>query len=173
MFGVGASNTTRNPLCPLNFYLQINLVHFELESTVPYMMTAIIGLLGALTGAVLQYFFTRHLENQKHYRDLRTQAYTDYLKGVCEQAQLVGQPISKENREVLAKTADAKARICLYGSKKAVEAFAEFEKIGASMKTQEQRRTFSNMVAIMRTDSGSEQGVHIEHLEVVLMGHRD
>ena len=35
MFGVGASNTTRNPLCPLNFYLQINLVHFELESTGP------------------------------------------------------------------------------------------------------------------------------------------
>ena len=33
MFGVGASNTTRNPLCPLDFYLQIDLVHFELEST--------------------------------------------------------------------------------------------------------------------------------------------
>lgn len=33
MFVVGASNTTRNPLCPLDFYLLTTVVHFELEST--------------------------------------------------------------------------------------------------------------------------------------------
>jgi hypothetical protein len=137
------------------------------------MTTAILTLLGAVVGAALQYFFTRHLEDQKHYRGLRTQAYTDYLKSVCEQAQLIVQPQSKESREIFAKTADAKARICLYGSVRAVEAFAEFERLGATMRTKEHRRAFSKMVEIMRSDSGSAQGVPIENLELVLMGHRD
>jgi len=137
------------------------------------MNAAIFTLLGAAVGAVLQYFFTRHLENQKHYRGLRTQAYTDYLKGVCEQAQLAHKAEPNEVREILARTADAKARICLYGSTQVVEAFAAFERLGATMKTKDDRRTFTTMVAIMRNDSGSNPGVQIESLELVLMGHRE
>src|SRR5437867_3219884 len=109
------------------------------------MTTAIFALLGALAGAVLQYLFTRHLENQKHYRGLRTQAYTDYLKGVCEQAQLARPTQPNEVREVFARTADAKARVCLYGSTQAVEAFAAFERLGARMKTKDERRAFTKM----------------------------
>ncbi|MFT3814055.1 MAG: hypothetical protein QM740_11830 [Acidovorax sp.] len=134
------------------------------------MNTAGLALFGAVIGAVLQYFFTRHLENQKHYRGLRTQAYTDYLKSVCEQAQLNHKSQPTEISEIFSRTADAKARICLYGSVQAVEAFATFERFGAKMKTSEQRRAFTTMVAIMRDDSGSDQGANIESLEVVLMG---
>ena len=136
------------------------------------MTTAILALLGVVAGAVLQYFFTRHLEDQRHYRVLRTQAYTDYLKSVSEQAQLIVQPQSKESREIFARTADAKTRICLYGSIQAVKRFAEFEKLGATMNTPEQRRAFSTMVAIMRSDSGSDPDVLIENIEVVLLGLR-
>jgi hypothetical protein len=136
------------------------------------MTTAILALLGAVAGAVLQYFFTRHLEDQKHYRVLRTQAYTDYLKCVCDQAQLGVQHQSKENREIFARTADAKSRICLYGSTQSVEALARFERHGARTSTKEQMRVFSNMVAIMRSDSGSDPGVLIDSLEIVLLGSR-
>lgn len=137
------------------------------------MNAAIFTLLGAVVGAVLQYFFTRHIEHQKHYRGLRTQAYTDYLKSVCEQAQLAPKAQPNEIREIFTRTADAKARICLYGSTQAVEAFAAFERLGAKMKTKDERRAFTTMVAIMRMDSGSTPGVQIESLELVLMGHRD
>jgi len=137
------------------------------------MNTAIFALFGAVVGAVLQYFITRHLENQKHYRGLRTQAYTDYLKCVCEQAQLAPKTQPKEIHEIFARTADAKARVCLYGSTQAVEAFAAFERLGAKMTTKDERRTFTSMVAIMRSDSGSDRGVQIESLELVLMGHRE
>ncbi|MFM9913199.1 MAG: hypothetical protein ACKVN9_06685 [Methylophilaceae bacterium] len=137
------------------------------------MNIAVFTLLGAVVGAVLQYFFTRHLENQKHYRGLRTQAYTDYLKCVCEQAQLASKAQPNLIREIFTRTADAKARVCLYGSTQAVEAFAAFERLGAKMATKDQRRTFTNMVAIMRNDSGSNKGVQIESLEIVLMGHRE
>lgn len=137
------------------------------------MTIALVSFLGVVVGASLQYFFTRHLDDQRHYRTLRTQAYTDYLKSVCEQAQLVIQPQSKESREIFARTADAKSRICLYGSAEAIAAFAEFEHLGAKMGTKEQRRAFSQMVSVMRKDSGGRADASIDNLEILLLGRHD
>jgi hypothetical protein len=95
----------------------------------------------------------------------------DYLKSICEQAQLAIQPQSRETREIYARTADAKARICLYGSTAAIRAFALFEKLGATMTTNEQRTAFCDMVITMRKDSGSEDGVQIKEIEKLLLGH--
>ncbi|VVC85238.1 hypothetical protein [Sideroxydans sp. CL21] len=136
------------------------------------MSAAIFSLIGIVAGGSLQYFFTRHLDSQKYHRDLRTKSYTDYLKSVCDLANLGIQPKSPEAREMFAKTADAKARICLYGSVAAIAAFAEFERLGATMNTAEQRATFTRMVAIMRSDSGSKQDVVLKDLEAVLIGVR-
>ncbi|WP_445367364.1 hypothetical protein ACH5Y9_20275 [Methylomonas sp. BW4-1] len=96
----------------------------------------------------------------------------DYLKCVCEQAQFRFQNNTKEQQELFARTGDAKARICLYGSKRAIEAFSIFEKLGASMNSDEQRQAFTNMISIMRNDSGSELGVKAEDLKNVLLGVR-
>ena len=136
------------------------------------MSTAIFSFLGVVIGASLQYFFSRHLDSQKHQRELRTKAYTDYLNCVCELANF-GKRQSQEGRELSAKTADAKARICLYGSSSAVAAFATFERLGATMNTSEQRSAFTTMVAIMRTDSGNKRGVELKDLEAVLLGVRN
>lgn len=137
------------------------------------MTIALLSFLGIVVGAALQYLFTRHLENQKHHRDLRTQAYTDYLKSVCEQAQLVTQRQSRESREIFARTADAKTRICLYGSAFVVAAFAAFERLGATMNTEEQRTSFSTMVSAMRRDSGGNSDVSINDIETILLSDRD
>jgi len=134
------------------------------------MNAAIFSFLGIVIGASLQYVFTRHLDNQKHYRELRTKAYTDYLKCVSEHANLGKQRQSQEGRELSALTADAKCRICLYGSSSAVSAFAEFERLGATMNTPEQCTAFTHMVAIMRNDSTNGGQVALNDLEVVLLG---
>jgi hypothetical protein len=97
-------------------------------------------------------------------------AYTDYLKCVCEHANLGKQRQSHEGRELAAKTADAKCRICLYGSSSAVGAFAEFERVGATMNTPEQRSAFTRMVAVMRNDSVSGRQVELRDLEAVVLG---
>ena len=137
------------------------------------MTIAIISFFSVVIGASLQYLFTRYLENQRHYRNLRTQAYMDYLKCVCDQANLVDKAQSKVKREISAKTADAKARICLYGSTEAIQAFALFEKLGATMNSNQQRSAFTSMVLIMRNDSGSQSGAKIEDLKTVLLGNHD
>jgi hypothetical protein len=136
----------------------------------PAIYAAIFSFFGIIVGATLQYFFTRHLDRQKHHRELRTMAYSDYLKCVSEQANLGKQRQSQEGREIASKTADAKCRICLYGSSLAVEAFAEFERLGASMNTVDQCTAFTRMVAIMRTDTANGGEVELTDLEAVLLG---
>jgi hypothetical protein len=134
------------------------------------MSSAILPFLGVIVGAALQYFFTRHLDNQKHHRDLKTKAYTDYLKCVSELASIGGEAKPQERRELLANAADAKTRICLYGSSSAVGAFAEFERLGATMNSADQRDAFTRMVAIMRNDSSGGRKVELKDLETVLLG---
>ena len=137
------------------------------------MLTAVFSFMGIIIGASLQYLFTRHIESQRHQRDLRSKAYMDYLKCVCEQAQFRYKENTKERAELFSRTADSKARICLYGSDKAITAFSTFEKLGASMNTSEQRLTFTNMVSIMRNDSGNKFGAHIEDLQIILLGYHE
>lgn len=136
------------------------------------MLTGIFSFLGIIIGASLQYLFTKHIENKRHLRDLRSKAYMDYLKCVCEQAQHLYMQQSHEYKELFARTADSKARICLYGSNSAIKAFSIFEKLGASMKTNESKQAFISMVAIMRTDSGSELGAEAIDIQNVILGVR-
>ena len=139
-------------------------------------MKLAVGLLafsGVIIGAILQYFFTRHIENQRHSRELKSKAYMDYLKCVCDQAQLRPKMGSQEQKDIFARTGDAKARICLYGSNDAIEAFSAFEVLGAAMATSEQRKAFTKMVSIMRTDSGSTLVSNINDIQNVLLGARE
>ena len=136
------------------------------------MTTAILSLVGLVVGAVLQFLFSRHLDNKKHQRDLRARAYADYLHCVSEHANLGYQRQSTEGRQLGAKTADAKCRISLYGTTSVVAAFAKFERLGATMNTVEQCRAFTDMVISMRQDALGDSSVNHADLEAVLLGAR-
>lgn len=136
------------------------------------MTAAIFSFVGVIVGAVLQYFFTRHLDSQKHHRELRTAAYTDYLKCVSEHASFGRKRESQEGQELASRTADAKCRICLYGSSDVIGAFANFERLGATMNTPEQCQAFTRMVSIMRDDSARGGLVEGADLQVVLLGYQ-
>ena len=134
------------------------------------MSIAIFSFFGVIVGAALQYLFTQHLESKRLHRELRTGSYMDYLKCVSEHANLGLQRQSQEGKELGARTADAKCRVCLYGSSRAIEAFAAFERLGATMNNEDQCEAFSRMVEIMRADSGSNRSVQLEELKTVLLG---
>ncbi len=137
------------------------------------MLTEFIPFLALITGAFLQYFFTRHIENKRHIRGLRSKAYMDYLKCVVDLAQFMPQPKSKESIEIFARTGDSKARICLYGSNEAIKAFSVFEERGARMETSDQRQAFIDMVAIMRIDSGSKVNSDPDDIQNILLGFKE
>ena len=133
------------------------------------MLTATLPVVGVLVGASLQYLFTRYLESQRHQRELRTQAYLDYLKSVSGLAHL-NDPQGSQERDLLANAADAKARICVYGSSQVVQAFASFERLGAKVSSPAQRRSFVAMVAAIRRDSGNASSAGVSDLSLLLLG---
>ena len=137
------------------------------------MNAAVLSFIGLIVGASLQYIYTRHIESQRHIRELRSKSYMDFLKAVCELANYRPQDRSKEMSEIQARTADAKARICLYGSAEVIQAYSAWEKLGPTMNTAEQRNAFINMVKVMRVDSGGAVEVRGEDLQNVLLGVRE
>lgn len=136
------------------------------------MNPAVVSLIGLVVGAVLQFLFTRYLDNKKHLRDLRAKSYADYLQCVSEQANFGHQRSSTEGRQLGAKTADAKCRISLYGAPAVISAFAKFERLGATMNTREQCGAFTDMVAVMRQDTLGSGSVAQADLEAMLLGVR-
>jgi hypothetical protein len=134
--------------------------------------SAILSLVGLVVGAVLQFLFTKHLDNKKHQRDVRSKAYADYLLCVSKQANMGHQRQSNEGRQLNADTADAKCRISLYGAPPVVTAFAKFDRLGATINTDEQCRAFTDMVLAMRQDALGGALVDPSDLEVVLLGAR-
>lgn len=133
-------------------------------------IVGVLAFLGVVIGACLQYVFTRHIERQKHSQDLRSKAYMDYLKCVCELAQFRPKFGSQEQKELASRTGDAKARICLYGSNKVISAFSKFEQLGATMNTLEQRNAFTSMVAEMRADSGTSPCDNMSAIQDIILG---
>lgn len=131
---------------------------------------AILSFVGLVIGAVLQFMFSKHLENKKHQRDQRAKAYADYLHCVSDHANLGYRPQSTEARELGARTADAKSRISLYGAPKVISAFATFERLGASMDTAEQRESFSQMVLAMRHGAIGKTDTNVGDLQTLLLG---
>jgi hypothetical protein len=59
----------------------------------------------------------------------------------------------------------------LYGAQAVVASFAEFERLDASMRTQEQRSAFTQMVQSMRKDAIGSAATEAD-LEVLLLGAR-
>ncbi len=133
------------------------------------MTEALFSFIGVVIGAGLQYVFSRHLDTLRVHREARTKAYTDYLLCVSENAN-PDQMASSDGHDLGARTADAKCRVCLYGSSKVVRAFAHFERSGAAIRSPEQQLAFTRMVALMRRDSTSSSTVAEADMQVVLLG---
>lgn len=134
------------------------------------MNSAILSFVGLIVGAALQFLFTRHLDNKKYHRELRSKAYADYLFCVSRHANMGHQQLSSEGRQLGAETADAKSRISLYGASTVIAAFAKFERLGAMIGTEEQCLAFTNMVLEMRIDALGGSLVDKADVEVVLLG---
>ena len=92
-------------------------------------LTALLPLVGVVIGAGLHYLFSRSGERLKQLEASRSQAYVDYLRCVAQIAK--ARDDQKTRGELLAALADAKTRVCMYGSIKVIRALADFEKGGS------------------------------------------
>lgn len=130
------------------------------------MLLALVSFIGVVVGAGLQYLFTRVLEDRRHRRDLRAQAYTDYVRCVSEVRHLLIQPLAQKERELLARLTDAKARVCLHGSGPVVMKLSDFERLGGHVTSDEQQEAFVDVLLAMRGDDKTMQ----RDLQAIMLG---
>jgi hypothetical protein len=133
-------------------------------------LAPVLSLFGVIVGASLQYFYNRSAENRKHITALRTAAYVDYLQAVA----LLGRnrPATSEKfNDAQALAANAKARICIYGSDAVVRQLALFGSDGAVLDNPKAVDHFLRLCSVMRSESGHTVEPNLEaHLRTVLFG---
>lgn len=128
-------------------------------------ITAGLALFGVMLGAGLQYISGRALEGRKELSLQRSQAYADFFKAIALVAQYGA---SKDN---LAMAADAKVRVCIYGSPRVIRLLGNFEMSGPVLDSAEAFQIVTELLKEMRKDTGMDcRGIEERDLQNILFG---
>ncbi len=111
----------------------------------------------ATSGAFLGAFLTRRTERFKHLQELRSAAYTDFLRGVANAAEQSGRAL----------VADARARISIYGGRSVVRSMSKFIALGGQTRNPEGMQAFAEVCRLMRVETGRET-VPVEEITKLL-----
>jgi len=125
---------------------------------------AALPLIGVLIGAALQYAFGQRLEARKQLGVQKAQAYIDFFRAVAA----LGQNRSKEQ---LALAADAKTRICIYGSTVVIKKLGDFERAGSTATQTAGQAALVELLEAMRGDvTSTGPSLQREDLMRILFG---
>jgi hypothetical protein len=128
-------------------------------------LTAAIPLIVVFLGAALGYASGRLLEARKQLVVQKGQAYADYLKALANAA------TDRQSTSAVGLAADAKTRICIYGSPGVIKALSGFERVGARISDEKSRGAVTQLLKAMRADMGvSQTQVAEADLNLVLFG---
>ena len=97
--------------------------------------------------------YSRRLEAARHYRELRTKAYSDVIASVADSANASRLGSATVQIEALGKATEAKIRILLYGSKSVVDALAKFSAAQGAVGDEPIANQFVALVQAMRADT--------------------
>jgi hypothetical protein len=103
--------------------------------------------IAATVGAFLGAFLTRRTERFKHLQELRSAAYTDFMRGVANAAE----------HHATALVADSRARIAIYGGENVVCSLSKFIALGAQTQNPEGMQAFAELCMVMRADAGRKR----------------
>jgi hypothetical protein len=126
---------------------------------------AVLPLIGVILGAALQFWFSRTAEKDKHINELKSEAYSDYLRAVAAAAHLRS---DEDLVGALKAAADAKARIVVYGSSSVIKALARFEESGAVLSNDQSAAYFIELISAMRPKKAA--AISDNDIRLVLLG---
>ena len=111
---------------------------------------ALVAIAAVIVGAALQYFSVQRTESAKHYQQLRSNAYVDFIKSVAGIA--ITQKSENHEKEMAFTIllTDAKSRIAIYGDKSVVNAMAQFFREHGALNPPQAYNSFVSLVQTMR-----------------------
>ena len=118
-----------------------------------------------MIGAGLQYASSRALEGRKQLILQKSSAYVDFFKAIAHIAK------HGPSGALLASVAEAKVRICIYGSPEVIKILRDFEASGPVLVSPESQTMISKLLKEMRKDSGMNcKGIPETDLESIVFG---
>lgn len=128
-------------------------------------ISASVPIIAVFAGAALGYVSGRLLETRKQLLLQKGQAYADYLRALATAA------TDPKSSTAQGLAADAKTRICIYGSPIVIRTLGQFERVGARVTGEDGRSAIAQLVKAMRADM-DVRGPRIEEadLHLVLFG---
>lgn len=139
-------------------------------------MDQILSVAVAAVVSILVVLLTRKSETIKHFQELRSEAYVDFIRGIAGLAIIqkreaeAGQEYIK-GEEMLILVTNAKARIALYGSASVISSLARFLRGGAALDSPERAEAFMKICLTMRNDRSDKAGkVTNEDIHFLLFG---
>ena len=128
-------------------------------------VSIVVAFVGIALGATLQFIFSRASESKKSLEELRSQAYLDYLQSIADAA-------TARTNELLisanSKAVYAKARICIVGSRKVIEALVVQNKDLAIVSTEAMTRLAALCEAMRDDIIGARGSVGIDNIRSIL-----
>jgi hypothetical protein len=121
-----------------------------------FVQTAITFVAAGL-GSILGAYLTRRTERFKHLQELRSAAYTDFLRGVATASEQQGRAL----------VADSRARIAIYGGQSVVHSLSQFIALGGQTRDVNGMQAFAELCMVMRAETGRGQ-VPVEDIQQVL-----
>lgn len=117
-------------------------------------IAALLSIVSALAGLVVGHLLTERRARRGELAVLRLKAYCDFLAAVSRIAAARRTGITSTALEDLAALNDAKARVCVCGDAKVVEALAEFWEAGVTLEREPGIVSFSRLCMLMRESLG-------------------
>lgn len=138
-----------------------------MDELIKYMLP----LVGVIIGASLQYMYSVINEKRRHNRTIRMNSYLEYLTAIGEMEALQFNPDYAVMAAAQAKAISAKAKVCAYGTGRAVKALSKFERIVDGKLTDEKKLALIAFVNVIRDESGvADVDISREILEPILYG---
>ncbi|MGH9837436.1 MAG: hypothetical protein ACREEM_01475 [Blastocatellia bacterium] len=120
--------------------------------------TSLVGMLGVMLGASLQFYFARRTEAFKQFQANKAQAYIDFVRAVSGRSIAQKHHNKEKEFEFTSLLADAKTRIAVYGSKDVVSTVASFFRDHGSLNKPESMEVFIKVIQTMRIHTIKENG---------------
>lgn len=116
------------------------------------LIVALIGLIGVISSAIVQFILGRRSERIKKTNEIRTQAYLDLINAVSDIASMSKIQDSEISLTQLKYLISSKSRVVLIGSKDVVIEVHQFFTIYNKLESDASFNDFSKIVAAMRND---------------------
>lgn len=97
------------------------------------------AILGVIVGALIHFSLSKKSQKEQQLIEWRNKAYIDFLKAISFVVASQRKGDNKVTIESLAKLADAKSRICIYGEAEIINQLVKFWREGATLETESEK----------------------------------